>query len=90
MGVHPKVGGQRDAVIKQISDSILLQIQSHIDKNTVFPRVRLNKHQEDLVTQQGICINCDSLLLHPEFCQHCGFEYDRKTGAITGTFETPL
>ena len=37
-----------------------------------------------MVTQQMICINCQSFLTNPDYCIHCCFQYDRKPGAITG------
>jgi hypothetical protein len=56
-----------------------------VDKNTTFTRIRLNRKEEDIVTNQLICINCDSKLgQNDDYCAHCCFQYDRKLGATTG------
>lgn len=56
-----------------------------MEKNTNFPRIRLNQVQADTVTNQQICINCDSVLKNSDYCVHCCFHYDRKPGAtMTG------
>lgn len=60
------------------------QIMVHVEKNTNFTRMRLNRKEEDLVTNHSICINCESIMNNTEFCQVCCFQYDRKPGAITG------
>lgn len=39
----------RQQAIEKISNSILDQIQAHIDKNTFFPRVRFCKKEEDMI-----------------------------------------
>jgi hypothetical protein len=56
----------------------------YIDKNTILSRIRLNRREEDLVTNHNICINCDSIMTSNDYCVHCCFQYDRKPGAITG------
>ena len=38
-------------MIKRLTESILEQIQAHIDKNTYFPRQRLNKKEEDIIAK---------------------------------------
>ena len=56
-----------------------------MDKNTTFTRIRLNRKEEDIVTNQLICINCDSKLgQNDDYWAHCCFQYDRKLGATTG------
>ena len=61
----------------------------HIEKHTVSlvtNKTRLNRREEELVTQNLVCVNCDSFLSasSPDYCPHCCFYYDRKPGAITG------
>lgn len=56
-----------------MSNSILDQIQAHIDKNTFFPRVRFGKKEEDIIANDQVCVNCDSLLQNSDTCAHCGF-----------------
>ena len=74
-----------EETVRKIEGSILSQIITHIEKNTTFTRIRLNRREEDLVTNQLICINCDSALIaNADYCAHCCFQYDRKPGAITG------
>ena len=31
-----------------------------------------------------VCINCDSILNNPDFCLHCGLQFERKPGAAAG------
>ena len=59
---HIEVSEQRLALIRKLTESVLCQIQEHIDKNTFFPRQRLNKKEEDIISKQQVCVNCDSLL----------------------------
>jgi hypothetical protein len=64
-----------------ISNSILDQITAHIDKNTFFPRVRFCKKEEEIISNDQLCVNCDSILNNPDFCIHCGLQFERKPGA---------
>ena len=59
---HIEVSEKRLALIEKLSESILGQIADHIDKYTFFPRQRLNKKEEDIISKQQVCVNCDSLL----------------------------
>ena len=68
----------KQRTIKEMTNSILAQLTQHIEKNTFFPRVRFAKKEEDLVNIQGLCLNCDSRLLNPDQCIHCGFQYEKK------------
>ena len=67
---HIEVSEKRLALIYKLTESILEQIADHIDKNTFFPRQRLNKKEEDIISKQMVCVNCDSLLsaAQPDYC----------------------
>ena len=41
---------KKEETIKKIESSILSQIIDHIEKNTTFTRIRLNRKEEDIVT----------------------------------------
>ena len=66
---------------EQIEHSIMSQIAAHVEKNTGSilkdksnpSQIRLNRREEELVTQQMICINCQSFLTNPDYCIHCCF-----------------
>ena len=59
---HIQVSEQRLSLIERLTETVLAQIADHIDKNTFFPRQRLNKKEEDIISKQQVCVNCDSLL----------------------------
>ena len=67
---HLELSQVRLDCIYKITESILTQINEHIDKNTFFPRQRLNKKEEDIISKQQVCVNCDSLLnpAQPDYC----------------------
>ena len=67
---HIKLSEAKMAAVKRLENEILRQINEHIDKNTFFPRQRLNKKEEDLVMKHQICVKCDSILTGPvmDFC----------------------
>ncbi len=67
---HIEVSEERMDLIDKLTESILSQIAGHIDKNTFFPRQRLNKKEEDIISKQQVCVNCDSLLsaAQPDYC----------------------
>ena len=67
---HLEVSEGQMAVIEKLTEQVLRQINEHIDKNTFFPRQRLNKKEEDIIAKQQVCVNCDSLLNPntPDFC----------------------
>jgi hypothetical protein len=74
--------------ITRISNCILDQIIAYVEKNTFFPRVRFCKREEEIISEgqvielliksDQICVNCDSLLLNGEICEHCGFSFVNK------------
>jgi uncharacterized paraquat-inducible protein A len=75
--------------IERITEIILSQINEHIDKNTFFPRQRLNKKEEDIIAKQQVCVNCDSLLnpATPDFCFQCGTQFDRRPNASMPNYQ---
>lgn len=62
---HIYLTERRQEWVKKVTDLILEQITSHIEKNTFFPRQRLNKKEEDIISKQQVCVNCDSILSGP-------------------------
>ena len=70
---HLELSKERLESIQRMTESILLQINDHIDKNTFFPRQRLNKKEEDIISKQQVCVNCDSMLSanQPDYCFQC-------------------
>ena len=59
---HIELSSHRMTLIERLTETVLEQIADHIDKNTFFPRQRLNKKEEDIISKQQVCVNCDSLL----------------------------
>jgi hypothetical protein len=43
---------EKDKAIQAMTNSILDQIQSHIEKNTFFPRVRFCKKEEEIISNE--------------------------------------
>ena len=58
-------------------NSLLDQINAHIEKNTFFSRQRFSKREEETISEGYICINCETLL-KSDICENCGFSFDRK------------
>ena len=78
----------KPAAASQISNQILDQIDAHIQKHTHFPRQRLNKREEEMIQQQGICILCNSLLKRDsEFCFQCCTQFDKRPNAKEPTLD---
>ncbi len=76
----------KQKLIDKISNSILDQLNAYIEKNTFFPRVRFGKKEEERLTNEQICVNCDSVLANQDYCIHCGFLYERKVqGQVTAS-----
>ena len=67
---HIEVSEKRLKLIENLTEQVLRQIADHIDKNTFFPRQRLNKKEEDIISKQQVCVNCDSMLstAQPDYC----------------------
>ena len=67
---HIELSDKRLKLIDKLTETVLGQIADHIDKNTFFPRQRLNKKEEDIISKQQVCVNCDSLLsaAQPDYC----------------------
>ncbi|CDW79536.1 dna binding and zinc-finger domain-containing protein [Stylonychia lemnae] len=82
-----KTDEEKQQTIEKMTQSILDQIQAHIDKNTFFPRVRFCRKDEEIISNDQVCVNCDSILTNSEFCNHCGLQYEKKPGpqAAPGT-----
>ena len=59
-----------DKLAEEMSNQILDQIDSHVQKFTHFPRSRLNKKEEETIQSLGVCITCESILTreNPDFC----------------------
>lgn len=76
-----KTQEEREKTIESISNNILDQIQAHIDKNTFFPRTRFGRKEEEILANDQVCVNCDSVLNNPDYCVHCGQQYERKPGS---------
>jgi hypothetical protein len=62
----------KEKAITAMANQILDQITAHIDKNTFFPRVRFCKKEEEIISNDQVCVNCDSILNNPDYCIHCG------------------
>jgi hypothetical protein len=59
-----------EKLAEEMSNQILDQIDSHVQKFTHFPRSRLNKKEEETIQSLGVCITCESILTreNPDFC----------------------
>ena len=84
---HIELSEERMKLVDKLTESVLCQIANHIDKNTFFPRQRLNKKEEDIISKQQVCVNCDSLLstAQPDYCFQCGTQFDRRPNATVPT-----
>jgi hypothetical protein len=38
----------------------------HIEKNTFFSRQRFGKKEEEMLNNDGFCINCQSKIINPD------------------------
>jgi len=56
----------KEKAITAMANQILDQITAHIDKNTFFPRVRFCKKEEEIISNDQVCVNCDSILNNPD------------------------
>jgi len=64
----------KENIKNQILDSLLL----HVEKNTSLPRLHLIKKDNDIISNNQLCINCNTVIFNQEYCVNCMHIFEKK------------